>query len=76
MKDVEQRAVEAMRTFPLPKQSGTSIENYRRILDWLYRGAPSGRDPASIVIDLELEERHSWREQQRRCERETPAWPE
>lgn len=42
---------DALRRFPLPSQSATSEENYRRILSWLYGGRP---DPASLIIDLEF----------------------
>lgn len=46
----EARALEAIRTFPLPSQSWDELENYRRILNWLYDGGPDCI--ASLVIDL------------------------
>ena len=51
----EQRALEAMRKFPLPISGNAALENYQRILDWLYGGNPS---PASLVIDLTEGSRH------------------
>ena len=50
-KTLEQRAAEALRTFPLPSQSSLGMANYARILAWLYHGH-SGTDVASLIIDL------------------------
>jgi len=48
---LRQRAVEAMASFPLPSQSASIRENYRRILSWLY-GGPGVLTNAALVIDL------------------------
>ncbi len=42
-----ERAVEALRCFPLPYQSASTTENYRRVMEWLYR---DGTD--RLITDL------------------------
>ncbi len=44
---VAKKAAVALGEFPLPAGGLTSIENYRRILDWLYSG-----DVASLVVGI------------------------
>lgn len=47
--DLEERAIEAIRRFPLPSLCDTSENNYRRILEWLHAGPDS---VASLVVEL------------------------
>lgn len=47
----EQRAVEALKAFPLLSPKATSMDNYRRIIRWLHDGRPN---VASLIIDLEF----------------------
>lgn len=47
------RMRDALRTFPLPSSGATSLENYQRVLEWLYGPQPS---VASLVIDLAIGE--------------------
>lgn len=43
-------AMVALKSFPLPSQGATSVENYRRILSWLH----GKLDVAALIIDLEF----------------------
>lgn len=46
-----ERAAEALRCFPLPSQSTSATENYRRVLEWLYRDHTD-----RLITDLVMEE--------------------
>lgn len=63
----DKRAVRAIASFPLPGE-GTSRDNYRRVLAWLYDG---GRESvASLIIDLTMADM-----ERERAERLAPQAP-
>lgn len=59
---LEQRAIAALAAFPLPTQSLNSMDNYLRILTWLFQGEGA---ISSLVVDLEKRNRASVKEANR-----------